>query len=373
MKRTNLLRLFDEANKLWYKEGRTNQALEIYRKALKHDPTHAVILFQLARVLRAFGQIGQAREALALAEKHIDRLSALGKKMLDEEKQKLFGSSPIRYSLPVANSELDIERLEAKGLSTNQWFEIALTAEEREMFGVAANAYERSSGSFIDFELGREQEKMKLRAENALALLDKMRAETEEQDQKNELETPPLSSTTSIETGGSMPANHVQESPTQPLSQQNLPSQPREGSSPLNMEISVNPQQSAIGDQIWLNVVLTNISEQVVAINKRMLLNRPNTPPGYGEIFLNVEGPPDYQNQVRFSIRAGLLTEDQFSLLSPRKSVEKTYRLWKYESLHLPGNYKIQVSYRNTVERKVKGMPVFVGSISSEAISLVRI
>ena len=74
------MRLFDEANRLWFGQSRFNKALSLYREALKHDPSDSVILYQLAiaNVLWAFEQFDEAREVLILAHQHQDRLSEHG-------------------------------------------------------------------------------------------------------------------------------------------------------------------------------------------------------------------------------------------------------------------------------------------------------
>ena len=62
MNQAEARRLFDEANRFWFGEGRYNKVLPLYREALKHDPTYPVILYQLATVLWAFEKFDEMTE-----------------------------------------------------------------------------------------------------------------------------------------------------------------------------------------------------------------------------------------------------------------------------------------------------------------------
>ena len=75
-------RLFDEANRLWFWEGKFNKVLPLYREALKYDPTNPVILYQLANVLWAFEQFDEVPALVAKIERNLDRLSDFGKESL---------------------------------------------------------------------------------------------------------------------------------------------------------------------------------------------------------------------------------------------------------------------------------------------------
>lgn len=153
------MRLFDEANLLWFGQGRFNEALSLYREALKHDQTDPVILYQLANVLWAFEHFDEAREAFLLAEQHQDRLSEYGKKIFSEKKQRLIATLSFKSPLPIPASELSFEKLDSMGLEHKQWMDVAFAAEERRMFGLAADALDRSM-PFIDPDIERDRRKL---------------------------------------------------------------------------------------------------------------------------------------------------------------------------------------------------------------------
>ena len=365
------LQLFKEANDLWFLQGFTNQSLKAYQTAVSEDPTDPIVLYQLARALWALSRLDEAREKLAQAQHYTNRLSPLGIKLLAEEVHKLSNPPSFRFLLPVAPYELDVEQIKVKVLSSNQWLDVANGAREREMFGVAAYAFSRVSRPFRIVELDEDEREMEHEAQKALNMLYVMRPKGEREENQPFKAASPGSEVTRP-TAPSLPTKMPRSSA--PLPTRSFASPPAEtGQHGLALEISVIPQKSGIKEGLSLRVVLTNDSDRDMAVNKRLLLNRPNSPPGYGEIFLHVEGPAGYQNMVRYHIRTGLPQSDQFALLPPRQSIEKTYELLNYESFHLPGVYRVWVTYRNTITDTVKGVPLFVGELSSQAVSIERV
>jgi hypothetical protein len=368
--------LFKKANRLWFIDGYTNQAADLYGQALQHAPDDAAICFQLGQVWWAFGDIDRARAMAAMADKNRHRLNKLGQRKLDQLKEKLAAWPPDWRFSPVDNHDLDIERLEQKNLSTNQWLQIAYAAKERGLFGVARRAFAYAEESYTDFDLIRDREEMAYEADLNLGILAEIRSEptsaaTKHKPKPKPRSLPPPAKPTQPD------ASATENQPTQTGERQTtLPiSRPRPGTGqyPVQLDIAVVPERSIIGAEIELTVVLTNISEQTIAVNKRMLLNRPDVSPGYGEIFLYVTGPEGYQNKARFTIRTGPPTANHFTLLSTGQSIRKSFRLWKFESLHLPGNYEIVVVYHNGVAYTVKGIQAFAGTVTSHAFSFVRI
>lgn len=377
MKKSPSRQLFEKANQLWFIEGRTNKALEMYKKALKINPEDPVILYQTARVMWAFCQSNEAMDLIKKAEQHMNRLNKFGKEILYELKQKVLKLKPLTFDklVQVKDSEMDMEHLKKMNISAAQWSRISIAAKERDMFGLAFCALQHSSGPFLDFDLAKDQHEALYEAELNMDLLDEMDTEPDYNDQKNLDKTiiPPLSRAKPVEPDKTIPVIKKHTSLAPELTRPKPAAIPQTDSYPLRLDISVTPQQSIVGEKLFLKTFLKNVSQKSAAVNKRLLLNRSNVPAGYGEIFLNVEGPPEYQNQVRFNIRAGLPDKDQFDLLAPNESIEKSYQLWKYESFHVPGTYKIWITYQNTVECKVKNIPVFTGTIISNPVKFNRI
>ena len=153
MNTTEAGRLFDEANRLWFREARYNQVLPLYREALKHDSTDPVILYQLATALWAFEQFDEARELISIAEQHQDRLSESGKLIFTYQKEDILASVPFRCSFPIPAEEIDLDKLEL--MKRKDWLDISYAAEERRMFKLAEYAFDKGVG-ISDGDAARE-------------------------------------------------------------------------------------------------------------------------------------------------------------------------------------------------------------------------
>ena len=131
---------FAEANRLWFEEGASGRALALYERAAEAAPDDPVVHFQLARALWALGQLERAAAELAVAEANADRLSPLGRTLLERARAKLAMPPP---DAPVPTDQLDVDVLERLGLPPERWLDIAFAARRRDMFGLAAHAFAR--------------------------------------------------------------------------------------------------------------------------------------------------------------------------------------------------------------------------------------
>jgi hypothetical protein len=60
-------------------------------------------------------------------------------------------------------------------------------------------------------------------------------------------------------------------------------------------------------------------------------------------------------------------------VLQPGERVIRSHQLHRYQSLHLPGEYRVHVLYRNPVRRTVRGVRVFADSVDAPLVTLVRL
>jgi Tetratricopeptide repeat len=324
--------LFEAANQAWFEEGRLRRAVETYRQAMRADPADPVIRLQLARALRARGEISEAEALMAEAARHGERLSPLGRQELEGLRGRL--STPFRHVPPVPEADLDLDRLSGARLTTQEWMTVALAAEERELFALAAYALRRAWAEAPGPEAARDVEEMRYEAASSRAALAAMRA------------------------------GHEQAASTGQAAR-------RRGE--VSLEADVSPETGTSGEPVTLTVALLNTGDEPIGVNARMLLNRETAPLGYGEIFVRVAGPTGYENLTRFTIRAGKPQDDDFQVLQPRERVVRTYDLLRYQSLHLPRKYRLHVLYRNAVRHTVGGVPVFVGSVDAPPVTHIRL
>lgn len=133
---------------------------------------------------------------------------------------------------------------------------------------------------------------------------------------------------------------------------------------PLVLRASVEPVSSSVGDPVSLAVRLFNTGETEISVSRRLLLNHPDAPAGYGEVFVETDGPPRYRNVRRFHVRAGAATDADFVTLQPGAHVGREYMLTDYESLHVPGRYSLVVGYRHAPptgeHRVVRSVPTLL-------------
>jgi hypothetical protein len=362
MKSAETANSFQQANELWFVQGRTKRALHYYELAAQTQPTDPVVLFQLARVLESLSLPAEARSFLASAEAHLDRLSSFGIKALRLEIAKL--GRPLVYQMPIPDiaASLDIDELEKLDLSHDIWLQLAFAAREREMFALSAIAFDRSIGQIRVLELEEDERDMWREARNAWNALSAMEKDIDP--------TVPLP--------GTQPAAYEEVATSTSISPEFSLASTRRATAlasefmPIEVRIEVSPAISCVGDPLKLDVTVRNRSATEIGVNARLLLNRPDTPPTFGEIYLSVEGPPGYENTVFYNVRTGPPDTKHFALLAPNEMITKEYRLQQFESLDMPGSYRLWVTYRNTVRSSIRGVRLSVGSVSSNPIDVIR-
>jgi len=167
---------FREANRLWFREGRTARALARYTEAAEAAPADPVVAFQLARVLWAVDRFAEARAALAVAQAHRDGLSDLGRLALDQWRR-LSAHDPERHFPDLPTPRLDRDHLGDDG---TDWRRVADAADARGMVGLAAYALERWEGVPIDAEDASDVDKMLTTRDLEEALVDQLPASGED-------------------------------------------------------------------------------------------------------------------------------------------------------------------------------------------------
>ena len=87
--------------------------------------------------------------------------------------------------------------------------------------------------------------------------------------------------------------------------------------------------------------------------------------PGPGEVWIEVQGPRGYRNMRGFRVRAGAPSNEHFVSLVPGASAERSWELTDYQSLHVPGDYVLALTYHNAIDRAPDGRAVETGRISA--------
>jgi Tetratricopeptide repeat len=348
------LAVFDEANRLWFGEGASARALALYEQAAQAAPDDPVVAFQLARACWGLGHQNRAAAALAVAMEQADALSSLGRSILIRTRPRLAAPPPELPGLP--SESLDVDVLEPLDLAPERWLDVAGAAELREMYGLAAHAVARGS-TFVSLELEEDEHRLRNEASAAIDMLSAMFRSPRAPGPARPGSPPPPP----VAAAGPPPGRPARTATADPRSLR----------APV-VEIDVVPRTSTVDDPLVLAVRLVNPTNAPLAVNGRLLLNRPNSPQGYGEIGLSVDGPPGYANGMRFTIRTGAAGADDLVTLRPGGELERSYELTDYETLDAPGAYRIWVTYRNDVDGVVDGLRPFVGATSSQPVAIER-
>jgi hypothetical protein len=168
---------FDKANQLWFHDGYTSKAIGKYMEALQLSGDDPVIAFQLASALLALGRREDALHYAAIADRRRQRLGDEGREELESLKCQCEADGPKRAKDGRQGQDFDIEKLKQQTLSKDDWFGIALSAQDMGIYGVAIRAYQFCDRGFLDLDLLRDEEELRLNIEQRLDLLDDLRQE----------------------------------------------------------------------------------------------------------------------------------------------------------------------------------------------------
>ena len=113
-------------------------------------------------------------------------------------------------------------------------------------------------------------------------------------------------------------------------------------------------------------MILENISEHSLVVNKRLLLNYDVTFPH--EVLFKIIGPDNKPLEFIPIVKAGLPKIEDFIPLLPKEFIIKIYQLDRYFSFSKKGKYTIQATYENYYQPS--SMKVWTGSIKSNIVKI---
>lgn len=345
---------FSDANRMWFREGRTARALAEYRRAAEAAPTDPVVAFQLARALWAVGRRDEARHWLERAADQQSRLSDLGRDMLEHWLDLTRRPAALLPSSDLPDDELDRDRLEASDQPFS-WRTVAEVAASRGMHGLACHALDRWDGVPIDGEDARDIERIRADAHQQEALLDRMRRRFDPPQSRGASPSP--GPRRSAPPPSAPPRPPVPPAPARPRAPR--PNLPR---LPFALAVEATPREAPVGTPTRLVATLINPTDGPLVANRRILVNHRGAP---GEVWLEVDGPPGYRNSVGYRIRAGEADAAFFVPLAPGASLQAEWQLEEYQSLDLPGEYRVTLTYHLDRPHAPDGRPVPTGAVSA--------
>lgn len=140
----------------------------------------------------------------------------------------------------------------------------------------------------------------------------------------------------------------------------------------LEVQLRIPKKNYSVGEEIKVTVVLKNISNAPLTINKRMGINPKEMAERYWEVKFDIVYPPVEEEHLIPStlINRGEPEREDFAVLPPRHKIQETYTLSDYYWMGLIGTYKIRAIYHNADDGKKFGLSAWTGEISSNPIYL---
>ena len=139
---------FEQANALWFWDGRSHAAAALYETAARLAPADAACQHQWRHVQWALGHAPAPAAA---------------------------GATP-PWPAGLQAGDLDVDRLAGLSLTSAQWDAVAAAAAQRRIFGVALWAQDRAKGSHVDLDEEKAGWALIKQAESELARLAAMQA-----------------------------------------------------------------------------------------------------------------------------------------------------------------------------------------------------
>lgn len=360
-------RLFDSANRLWFEEGRTAKALAAYEAAFREAPDDPVVAFQLADVLSSFDRLAEARAMLDRVQANRDRLSPSAQLLLDVRRAGMRGQPEERPFPELPPAKLDRDYFETHPLPPGGWETVASAAAVRGMYGLAAYALDQWKGVPVDADEAKEFDRIHSRRDTQEAALKQMYSTPGRSEPPPRAVTPgrprmpPTETLAPREPSPTSPPTAAAVPPHSPVDAPALPPLPP---LPLELIVRVDPADAPAGAPTTLHASLRNPTTTPQLVNRRMLLNHRGAP---GEVWMEVQGPPGYHNSRGYRVRAGQAAPEFFVALAPGESLEETWPLHQYQSMQLPGDYRVTVTYHNEATRTPDGRPMTGGAVSGAA------
>jgi len=137
----------------------------------------------------------------------------------------------------------------------------------------------------------------------------------------------------------------------------------------LELQLKVPKENYSVGEEIKVSLVLKNRTDAHVTVNKRMAFNPGHMGEGGWEVMFDINFPPgEHLTTVTF-IRREELNQGDFTVLPPGGGTGMDYKLTRYFSMKLPGDYEVKAVYRNVVDGSQFGLSAWTGEITSNSVS----
>ena len=136
----------------------------------------------------------------------------------------------------------------------------------------------------------------------------------------------------------------------------------------LKIALKISEISYTLGEPVVVSVTLTNLSREIIIINKRMGINPGDMVEGTWEIKFDISFPPGERNIIGTLINRGKPQRNDFTELSPGENINRDYILTNYYWIQLPGKYSVQTTYHNSSYGSMFDLQAWVGEITSNKV-----
>jgi hypothetical protein len=131
---------------------------------------------------------------------------------------------------------------------------------------------------------------------------------------------------------------------------------------PIDVMLKVSPEYSR-SSPIEVTIVVTNLFDEPLLLNTRMLVNHPLL---QGEVAFRITNPRGKTCEIRRLVTPLTVREEDFVKLARGMSIQRSIDLSDLYPIQEKGTYKIQAIYHNEVEGLKDGLRAWRGLVRSD-------
>jgi hypothetical protein len=155
----------------------------------------------------------------------------------------------------------------------------------------------------------------------------------------------------------------------QPDSTEKRVAEIREGERRLiPLDVSVLAEQAyRLKDPIEVTILVTNLFDNPLVLNQRMLVNHPLLK---GEVHFKITGPDGRTAELKRLVTPMSVRDEDFVVVKKGHSIQRTVDLSDLYTLGQKGVYRVQAAYHNDVDQPLGSMHAWKGLVQSEPFEI---
>ena len=137
----------------------------------------------------------------------------------------------------------------------------------------------------------------------------------------------------------------------------------------IPIEVAVKAASAyASQDPVEVTVMITNLFDEPLLMNRRMLVNHPRL---QGELSFRVEGPDGQRCEIKRLITPMTLDDEDFVVLPRGQSIQRSVDLSDLYAMKLKGMYHVTAVYHNEIDHTDESnLRAWKGVVASEPIEI---